>query len=132
MTLEQRLDALTSMPKEELRATWQAGLATSPPRVSADLLRRLLGHALQEKAMGGLSSAQRQTLRRLGAGRSDKSMKAGTRLIRQWNNRTIAVTVDEGGFMWEDRSYRSLSAIAREVTGTAWSGPRFFGLRDNG
>ncbi len=132
MTLEQRLDALTSMPMNELRTTWQASLPTTPPRLSADLLRRLLGHALQEKAMGGLSSAQRQTLRRLGACKSDDSLKAGTRLIRQWNNRTIAVTVEEGGFVWEDRSYRSLSAIAREVTGTAWSGPRFFGLRDNG
>ena len=119
MTLEQRLDALTSMPMEELRATWQAGLATSPPRVSADLLRRLLGHALQEKAMGGLSSAQRQTLRRLGAGKSANGLKTGTRLIRQWNNRTIAVNVEEDGFIWEERSYRSLSAIAREVTGTA-------------
>jgi len=132
MTLEQSLDALTSMPMVELRATWHASLTTSPPRVSADLLRRLLGHALQEKASGGLSSAQRLTLRRLGAGKADNTLKSGTRLIRQWNNRTIAVTVDEGGFIWEDRSYRSLSAIACEVTGTAWSGPRFFGLRDNG
>lgn len=132
MTLEQCLDALTSMPMEELRAAWQASLTTSPPRVSADLLRRLLGHALQEKALGGLSGAQRLVLRRLGAGQSDNGLKAGTRLIRQWNNRTIAVNVEEDGFIWEERSYRSLSAIAREVTGTAWSGPRFFGLRDNG
>jgi hypothetical protein len=50
------------------------------------------------------------------------------RLVRSWHGRTISVLVGEGGFMFEDRTYRSLSRIAREVTGAAWSGPRFFGL----
>lgn len=54
-----------------------------------------------------------------------------TRLIREWNGQTIAVEVVEGGFVWNDRTYRSLSEIAREVTGAHWSGPRFFGLRRN-
>ncbi len=58
-------------------------------------------------------------------------LKAGTRLVRSWNGRTIEVLVSEHGYTWEDRSYRSLSHIAREVTGTAWSGPRFFGLEAN-
>jgi len=56
----------------------------------------------------------------------------GTRLIREWNGQTIAVDVGEKGFVWEDRTYRSLSEIAREETGAHWSGPRFFGLNRNG
>ena len=54
--------------------------------------------------------------------------KPGTRVVRSWNGRTLTVQIEKEGFIFEDRTYRSLSAIAREVTGTAWSGPRFFGL----
>lgn len=82
--------------------------------------------------MGGITSAQHQALRRIALGKPDNSLKSGMRLIRHWNGRTIAVTVGESGFLWEERTWRSLSAIARAVTGTAWSGPRFFGLRDHG
>jgi hypothetical protein len=55
-------------------------------------------------------------------------LKPGTRLVRSWHGRTISVLVSEAGYVFEDRTYRSLSRIAREVTGAAWSGPRFFGL----
>jgi hypothetical protein len=57
-------------------------------------------------------------------------LKAGTRLLRSWNGRSVSVLVTGSGFEFEDREYRSLSSIAREVTGAAWSGPRFFGLRN--
>jgi hypothetical protein len=60
------------------------------------------------------------------------SLTPGARLIREWNGRTIVVEVREVGFCWEERTFRSLSEIAREVTGAHWSGPRFFGLRRNG
>jgi len=132
MILTGHLDALTSMPVADLRDQWRSLLNTEPPRVSTDLLRRMLGHALQEQAIGGLGSAQRQTLRRIAAGKEAVTLKPGMRLVRQWNGRTITVTVMEDGFLWEDRVWRSLSAIARAVTGTNWSGPRFFGLADNG
>ncbi len=132
MTLEARLHALATLPIDGLREQWRTSTGSEPPRVAADLLRRMIGHATQEKALGGLKPAQRQALRRLAAGKNDASLKPGTRLIRQWNGRTIAVTVEVDGFVWDNRSYRSLSAIAREVTGTSWSGPRFFGLHDNG
>ncbi|MBU0556469.1 MAG: DUF2924 domain-containing protein [Alphaproteobacteria bacterium] len=115
-----------------MRDQWRTSLGSDPPGVSADLLRRLLGFALQEQAMGGLKPAQRQALQRLATGKENAALKPGMRLIRQWNGRTIAVTVDEGGFIWDDRAWRSLSPIAREVTGTSWSGPRFFGLHDHG
>ena len=130
--IETQLEALAAMPIDALRDKWRASVGSEPPHIAANLLRRMLGHALQEKALGGLRPAQFHALQRLAAGRSDKTLRTGMHLIRQWNGRTIVVTVGDNGFVWEDRSYRSLSAIAREVTGTPWSGPRFFGLRDNG
>jgi hypothetical protein len=60
------------------------------------------------------------------------SLTAGTRLIREWNGQTIAVEVTDAGFVWNDRMWRSLTEIAREVTGAHWSGPRFFGLKRRG
>jgi hypothetical protein len=78
-------------------------------------------------------------LERATAGEPDKPASAprpaltpGTRLIRDWNGTTIAVEVIEGGYSWEGKTWRSLSQIAREVTGAHWSGPRFFGLTANG
>ncbi len=132
MTIEQRLEAVATMSASDLRVAWHASLGSEPPRISSDLLRRMLAHALQEQAMGGITSAQRLALRRIAEGKSDDSLKPGMRLVRHWNGRTIAVTVCDDGFLWEERTWRSLSAVAREVTGTAWSGPRFFGLRDHG
>lgn len=60
------------------------------------------------------------------------ALMPGTRLIREWNGQTIAVEVTEVGFCWQDRHWRSLSQIARAVTGAHWSGPRFFGLTSRG
>jgi hypothetical protein len=65
-------------------------------------------------------------------GKSAPEITPGTRLVREWNGRTIDVIATKGGMLWEGRTYRSLSAIAREVTGTAWSGPRFFGIGAHG
>ncbi|MCW2370743.1 DUF2924 domain-containing protein [Sphingobium sp. B11D3D] len=132
MSLEARLDALAALSLGELRDQWRSSMGSEPPRVSADLLRRLLGYALQEKTMGGLSPSHGQALRRLAAGKESVLLKSGMHLMRQWNGRSISVTVVEDGYVWEERCYRSLSAIARAVTGTSWSGPRFFGLHDHG
>ena len=64
--------------------------------------------------------------------RRKADLSSGTRLIREWNGRTIVVEVRDDGFWWEEKTYRSLSVIAREVTGAHWSGPRFFGLNGRG
>jgi hypothetical protein len=120
--LEDRLAALSSMTAGQLRNEWLRLFETEPPRLAPDLL--------QERALGGLSVAQHRELRAIAAGRAGGAtqLKPGMRLVRSWHGRTISVLVGEGGFMFEDRTYRSLSRIAREVTGAAWSGPRFFGL----
>ena len=111
----------------------------------AALLRRLLAQRLQEKRYGLLPLLVVRELERVaGAGgaaagaaaalpaRKPVTLSIGTRLIREWNGQTIAVEVVEGGFAWKNRTYRSLSEIAGEVTGAHWSGPRFFGLQRRG
>ena len=99
----------------------------------------MLAQRLQEKRHGRLPLLVVRELERAGAcsvvpQQTQKKvvLTPGTRLIREWNGRTIAVEVREDGFLWDERVYRSLSQIAREVTGAHWSGPRFFGLNRRG
>lgn len=125
--LDNQLAALVQMQRSELQVEWERVYKRSAPCLSADLLRLGIAFRLQEKAHGGLSRASLAELNETGRGRP--AIKPGTRLVRSWNGRTISVEVREGGFVFEDRLYPSLSAIAREVTGAHWSGPRFFGLR---
>ena len=110
------------------------------PAMPTPLLRRLLAQRLQEKRHGRLPLLVVRELGRVGATCSVEPQQTqkkvvltpGTRLIREWNGRTIAVEVREDGFLWDERTYRSLSEIARKVTGAHWSGPRFFGLNSRG
>lgn len=135
--LHAEINALETMPPAELRQYW-AGLSdTDLPFVSPSLLRHLIAHRLQEKAHGKLSAYIEHELDRLGrTGGANLSslpplrgpMLPGTRFVRDWNGKTIAVTATDNGFEWNEESYRSLSEIARKVTGAHWSGPRFFGL----
>ena len=125
---------------DELRKEWRRLYRSQPPRLSRDLLVRAIAYRVQELRYGGLSKA---TSRKLAAlvqarrshddiGRQDtQRIGAGARLVREWNGRTHTVTVDEEGFIYAGRNYRSLTAIAREITGARWSGPRFFGLAAN-
>ena len=100
-------------------------------------MTRALAYRIQEIAFGGLSKA---TLRRLAglaaefesdgrnATQSQPRIKPGARLVREWHGRTHSVIATEEGFQFEGKLYRSLTSIAREITGAGWSGPRFFGL----
>ena len=131
---------LPSLTNEQLRERWQQLTKQPAPNVPVGLLRRLVAQQLQERYLGGLSVLVVRELERRATASSSilsrkapsPSLTAGTRLIREWNGRTIAVEVQEKGFRWEDRSYRSLSQIAKEVTEAHWSGPRFFGLDRHG
>ena len=131
--LDERLQALATMSPAQLRDCWCQHQRSEPPRWGPDLLRFAIGYHLQERAHGATSGTQLRELRQIGAGRpaSDApKLKPGTRLLRSWHGRTISVLVAEAGYLFEDRTYRSLTAIAKEVTGAAWSGPRFFGLKE--
>lgn len=129
--LTERLRTLDQLPLTELRRAWTAATETPPPRVSANLLRLALGHHWQVQAHGGLSAAEERRLLALANDQPvAKQARPGTRLVREWQGRTHVVTIGEDGAVtWNDRSWRSLSEVARAITGTRWSGPAFFGLR---
>jgi hypothetical protein len=123
------------MSREALAKEWQRVWRSRPPAAATpDLLMRGIAWKLQEQVHGTLSRSTRQTLDRIARRDADPRqrvmrIKAGTRLVRGWHGVTHAVLVTEDGFVFEDRTYRSLTAIAQEITGTRWSGPVFFGLK---
>jgi hypothetical protein len=129
----------TIIPVATLRRLWEDAYGVPPPKgLGRELLARGISWKEQEKLHGGLPPALKRELDRLAkqlnqSGDLDVErqlrLRAGTRLVRQWQGRTCHVTVLPDGFLFEDRRYASLSQIARSVTGTKWSGPRFFGLR---
>ena len=132
-----RLGGLATMSPAQLRAEWQRLVRQSPPPVSPDLLRREIAYRLQESASGGLTRQVARDLteirKRIVQGSSPlpstaMRLKPGTRLLRTWRGKTYTVLVGDTGFLFNDRLFPSLSPIAQEITGTPWSGPRFFGL----
>jgi hypothetical protein len=137
LEVSRRLEALRDLSPDELRKEWRRLYRSQPPRLSRDLLVRALVYRIQELRYGGLSKVSRRKLDALvQAWRSEgeialegaPKIRVGARLVREWNGRTHTITVEEDGFTYAGRSYCSLSAIAREITGARWSGPRFFGL----
>lgn len=138
MSPESRLGTLAAMSPAQLRAAWRETFRQPPPDISSELLARAIAWRLQERRHGGLpASVSRELakaadrLRKTGevASTHDISLKPGTRLVRSWHGRTINVLVTEDGFEFDGRCYRSLTHLSSEVTGTHWSGPRFFGLK---
>lgn len=127
---------LAAMGRSDLVTIWQQLFdQPAPAMLSQPFLRRFIAFEMQSRRQGGLP---RQVKATLGKGSEKKLrpacpvLKAGGRLLREWNGVTHVVDVTEDGFTWSGRSYRSLSAIAREITGAHWSGPRFFGLTGKG
>ena len=123
----------------ELQLAWEEQESTRAPNIGTGLLRRLLAHRLQERHLGGLPAVISRELDRAASVSARQAVHApqpvltpGARLIREWQGRTISVTVTEAGFVYDGRDRRSLSETAREVTGAHWSGPRFFGLTGRG
>ena len=136
--LTTRLVALPGTPHGALRAEWRRLYRSEPPkRVSRDLLELGIAWKLQERALGGMSAALKRRIADLAKTMETRgdlararavTLKPGARLMREWRGETHDVRVLEEGFEWRSARWRSLSAIAREITGTQWSGPRFFGL----
>jgi hypothetical protein len=123
----------------ELRGEWRRLHRMPPPmRLCRDLLVRGITYKLQERAYGGLSTATARRLERASADPLDRgsakppppiSLRPGTRLVREWREVTHTVLIHADGIEWRGQRYRSLSVVARKITGARWSGPRFFGLR---
>ena len=139
---ERSREALSRLPHldlAELRELWcQLYKTETAPRLSRELLVRAVAYRMQEVASGGPRLELERQLRQIGLElqqtgrlRIRPQLKPGTRLMREWQGRSYEVLVLDDGFSWQGTHYRSLSAIARKITGTAWSGPLFFGLRSN-
>ena len=136
--LDARLLDLVRMNAAQLGELWTTVAESPAPNVQPGLLRRFVAQRLQEKRHRGLPvlvARELDAIAAAGPGVASKTgafppviIRPGTRLIREWNGQTIAVTAAEQGFEYDGRQFSSLTQIASEVTGTHWSGPRFFGV----
>ena len=127
------IERVRSLSGDTLRRCWRVVFGRSPPQhLTADLLRRMIANRVQEEAFGTLDTATLKALDNL-AGRNrsrpERNLKIGTVLVRDYQGQRHTVTVAPEGYVWEGQPYSSLSAIARTITGTAWSGPRFFAVK---
>ena len=131
--------AVSDLSREALAERWVAAYGRPPPKgISRRLLERAAAYHLQVGVLGGLPPAISRRLSRIASDgsplhaaarpRAAIRLSPGTRLVREWSGRTHTVEVTEDGFMWNGRRWRSLSAVARAISGARWSGPRFFGL----
>ncbi|MCZ8018128.1 DUF2924 domain-containing protein [Novosphingobium sp.] len=138
--IHEQLAGLAAMRPAKLRAEWRRLHRGQPlpEGMTGSQLMRSVAWRLQEKTLGGLPPARMRELDRLAEQLSvegdidvegTRTLKPGTRLVRHWHGKVHCVTVLDHGFELEGRRYSSLTQIAREITGAAWSGPRFFGLK---
>ncbi len=126
--------------RERLRQEWEAVIGLPPPPfLSVRIMEKALAFEAQCKAQGGVPARVRHALVRIAAGdpgasvsESSVPLRPGAHLVREWNGRTYQVEVLDKGFRMDGRTWPSLSALARHITGTTWSGPRFFGLTSRG
>lgn len=144
--LKAAIDDLPSQSREVLIARFRDLYRTEPPQqIGRDLLVRAISFRLQQKAYGGQNAGLQRRLRSMakelrqsgtidvkGTSSLTGSVKPGTRLIREWQGAMHEVMVGNDGYVYRDQRYRSLSQIARAITGTRWSGPAFFGLNKAG
>jgi Protein of unknown function (DUF2924) len=137
-----RLAALRTMAVAQLKEQWRELFGTEPPPYNRPFLESRLAYRIQEIAFGGLKPATLRRLEQIGEevdggdivkrrARHDTKPIVGTQLVREWRGTEHVVTVLADGFEWQGRPYRSLSAIARAITGTRWNGPLFFGIANH-
>jgi hypothetical protein len=142
--LESRIAALSSRPRSELVEEWIRIYGRRPPKyIKRGLIERAISWHMQAKIYGGLKPETKRYLLQVAAANAAQAQKPdapksngevqaptrfrpGMRLLREWNGKTHVVDVQDKGFVWNGKLYSSLSPIARAITGTRWSGPRFF------
>jgi Protein of unknown function (DUF2924) len=134
-SLEEELACLATLGIEGLRTFWASRFSDElPPALSRDLLGRLIAWRIQAGRLGGLDIATSKLLTRFAKGHVEpaRRLSIGVVLVREYRGVSHEVVVAPRGYRWQDTIHPSLSAVARAITGTAWNGPRFFELRDEG
>ena len=137
--LEAQLKRLPSLETSQLRKLWNDLSQNTPhPKLRRELMIPIIAYRLQEKALGGLKPSTARRLRAIAdelasgkksPGTSQFAPRPGTRMVRQWQGNLHEVITLESGFLYGGEKFRSLSEIARAITGARWSGPAFFGLK---
>lgn len=137
--LERQLDQIPKMSRNALQELWQQLFGKPPhPKLRREILIQVLIYRAQEKVLGGLKASTERRLKAIADVIKDEKPKRprvlrgpqpGTRMVRQWQGRLHEVITLENGFLYDGQKFRSLSEIARLITGARWSGPVFFGLK---
>ena len=135
--LAAEIASLSRLDIDELRERWKAMFGKAPSRgISRSFVTRAIAYRLQEKACGGLKPSTQRLLAEFAydgangsAAAHSRIVRPGAVLVREWRGISHQVSVLEKGFSFRGKRYRSLSEVAREITGTRWSGPLFFGLK---
>lgn len=138
--LEDQIAPLATMSLQDLQHEWRYWFKSAPPAgFSQDMLGRAIANRMQEKALGGLDAQTKRRLKALaarfeveggiGSGHRGLVLRPGTKLVRTWRSQTYRVLVLNHGFEYDGEVFNSLSKIANQITGSHWSGPRFFGLK---
>jgi hypothetical protein len=139
--IEQHISALPKLSKTALRELWKQLFGMPPPpQLRRHLMIPILAYRLQEQAFGSLRAASRGRLQQLGRAfeansnsrtSSVPTVRPGTRLVREWGDQVHLVNVEATGYEYQGARYKNLSEIARLITGTRWSGPLFFGIKND-
>jgi hypothetical protein len=135
----EQIAILPTLTKAQLLPIWAANFHTDPPpKLRKELMVPILAYRIQEREYGGLSHGARKKLQQLAKSlhmekqsqaNIKSNLKTGTRLIRSWKGEVHEVSVSGSGYEYRGRQFSSLSHVAREITGTRWSGPLFFGTK---
>ena len=132
--IEAEVSQIRSLGVDALRNRWRLTFGAIPPKgLTKDIMGRMIAYRIQEEAFGGLDRETKRLLDRLARGEQpnelNRRLKTGTVLVREYQGERHTITIAPEGFAWREMTYSSLSAIAQQITGTKWNGPRFFGLR---
>jgi hypothetical protein len=138
-SVEKQLEALPSLSRADLSKLWQQLFNSAPdPKIRRPAMIRFVSYRIQEQTYGSLSATSERRLRHLAGATAGVSnlkissapkIRPGTRLVREWQDQVHLVNVENKGYEYRGARYRSLSEIARQITGTRWSGPLFFGIK---
>ena len=131
--LPQHLREIALMGREQCLRAWKRAFKSDPPKyLSVLFMQRVLAHYLQCRNLGGYPAATKRELKSALTGgevsAAARTVADNATLVRVWNGRVYRVEASPGGYVLDGRTYSSLSAVARHITGARWSGPRFFGL----